>query len=121
MNKTEFEGITLPILTCRCYTIYEKISYVKGMKMYRVTPLSKELKGFDYRLSIPSLEIPVYFISGEMDYNCPWELVEEYNTILEAPDKGFYKITNSAHSPLWENPGETINVLIEIREKNSNE
>ena len=91
------------------------------MKMYRKTQLSKDLDHFDYRKEITKLQIPAYFISGEYDYNCPWELVEEYNNILDAPDKGFYKISNSAHSPLWENSEETINVLIEIREKNSNE
>ena len=120
MNKTEFEGITLPILTCRCYTISEKLAYVKGMKMYRRTPLSNELDGFDYRLCIPSLEIPVYFISGEMDYNCPRELAEEYCDIIEAPDKGFYLIPDSAHSPLWENPSETCEVLRQIKEKTLN-
>lgn len=116
-NKTEFEGVVLPILFCRCYTVKEKLSYVPAMKMYRTTPLSKELDNFDYRKEITKLEIPAYFISGEYDYNCPWELAEEYNNILEAPDKGFYKISDSAHSPLWENPEETIKVLKEIREK----
>ncbi len=117
LNKTEFEGITLPILTSRCYTISEKFAYVKGMKMYRTTPFADELKGFDYRISIPSLEIPVYFISGEMDYNCPWELVQEYWEIIDAPDKGFYLIPDSAHSPLWENPSETCEVLRSIKER----
>lgn len=120
-NQSEFKGITLPILFCKCYTVKEKINYVTAMKMYRKTQLSKDLDHFDYRKEITKLQIPAYFISGEYDYNCPWELVEEYNNILDAPDKGFYKISNSAHSPLWENSEETINVLIEIREKNSNE
>ena len=88
--------------------------------MYRVTPLSKELKGFDYRLSIPSLEIPVYFISGEMDYNCPWELVEDYYEIIDAPAKGFYLIPNAAHSPLWENSSETCEALRLIKEATLN-
>ena len=120
MNKTEFEGITLPILMCRCYTISEKFGYVKGMKMYRNTPFSKELDGFDYRLTIPSLEIPVYFFSGETDYNCPWELVEEYSEIIEAPDKGFFLIPDSAHSPLWENPSVTCEALRQIKERTLN-
>lgn len=117
LNKTEFEGIVMPILFCRCYTIKEKINYVPAMKMYRTTPLEKEWSNFDYRQEITELEIPAYFISGETDYNCPWELVEEYCDILEAPDKGFYKISNSAHSPLWENPEETCGILRQIKEK----
>lgn len=119
-DKTEFAGITWPIVTARCYTVKEKINYVRSMKMYRTTPLSKELDGFDYRQSIKELKIPVYFISGESDYNCPWELVKNYNEIIKAPEKGFYLIKNSAHSPLWENPEDTCRIMREIKEKTLN-
>ena len=54
-------------------------------------------------------------------HNCPWELVEDYCNKLEAPKKGFYKITNSAHSPLWENYSETIEALLKIKEETINE
>ena len=120
LDKSEFEGITWPIITCGCYTVTEKINYVRGMKMYRNTPLAHDLNGFEYRDSIRELEVPAFFISGEKDYNCPWELVQEYCNQLDAPMKGFYKISNSAHSPLWENPDETLNALIEIKEKTLN-
>ncbi len=117
LNKTEFEGIVIPILFCKCYTIWEKINYVRGMKMYRTTPFFEELSDFDYRTLIPELSIPAYFISGEKDYNCPFELVRDYCDKLRAPDKGFFLIPNAAHSPLWENPGVTHEILREIKEK----
>ena len=119
-NKSEFEGITWPIITAGCYTLKEKINYVIGMKMYRTTPLASELDGFDYRQSIKEIKVPVYFISGEYDYNCPWELVKEYSETVSAPSKGFYKIQGSAHSPLWENPEETCRILRDIKEKTQN-
>lgn len=119
-NKSEFEGITWPIITCRCYTLTEKINYVRGMKMYRKTKLADELDGFDYRQSITSLDVPSYFISGEYDYNCPWKLVEDYCSKLDSPQKEFYKIPNAAHSPLWENPDVTCEVLRTIKEKTVN-
>ena len=114
-DKSEFQGIVLPILFCRCYTIKEKLQYVPAMKMYRKTPLAKELDNFDYRTSVTSLKIPVYFISGEADYNCPWELVSQYCDIIDAPDKGFYLIPDAAHSPLWENPSVTCDILKQIK------
>ena len=120
-NKSEFEGIVLPIMFSRCYTVKEKLQYVPAMKMYRKTHLAEELDGFDYRESVTCLEIPVYFISGESDYNCPWELVEEYCDIIDAPDKGFFLIPDSAHSPLWENPSVTCDILRQIKEKTVNE
>ena len=91
-NQSEFEGIVWPIITCKCYTV-------------------KEITSFD---------VPVFFISGEYDYNCPWELVREYCDIINAPQKGFYKISGAAHSPLWENPEETEKALIEIKEMTLN-
>ncbi|MBO4450423.1 MAG: alpha/beta hydrolase [Clostridiales bacterium] len=119
-DKSEFKGITWPIITAKCYTVKEKINYVVSMKMYRTTPLSKELDGFDYRQSMGEINVPVYFISGESDYNCPWELVKDYNEKIKAPDKGFYLIRDSAHSPLWENPEDTCRILKDIKEKTKN-
>ena len=119
-DKSEFTGITWPIITCRCYTLSEKIGYVSAMKMYRTAPLAEELDNFDYRNSITRLEVPAYFISGEYDYNCPWELVQEYCDELDAPDKAFYKIKDSAHSPLWENANDSMEVMKTIREMTEN-
>lgn len=119
-DMSEFESITWPIITCRCYTLKEKIGYVAGMKKYRTTPLYSELDDFDYRKSITDIKIPVFFISGEYDYNCPWELVEDYCDQLNAPQKKFYKIRDSAHSPLWENAEETHKAMTEIKEMTLN-
>ena len=94
----------------------DKINYIKGMKMYRNTPLAEETNGFDYRELITELPIPAYFISGEDDYNCPWPLVQDYYDLLESPQKGFYRIPDSAHSPLWENPSLSCQILRQIKE-----
>ena len=120
-NKTEFEGIVLLIIFARCNTIPEKINYIRGMKMYRNAPLSKETENFDYREEITELSIPVFFISGEYDYNCPWELVEEYCSILDAPSKELFLVPEAAHSPLWENPDVTCDILRKIKEMTSDE
>lgn len=119
-NKSEFEGIVWPIITCGCYTLKEKINYITAMKTYRRTPLYEQLDDFDYRKSITQIGIPVFFISGEYDYNCPWELVQEYCDVIDAPQKRFYKITGAAHSPLWENPGETYEAMKQIKEMTLN-
>ena len=119
LNKSEKKSITLPIIFAKCYTIKEKFNYIKGLKLYKSIQLESD--EYDYRKSISKIDIPAYFISGEYDYNCPWELVEDYCKKLDAPKKGFYKITNSAHSPLWENYSETIDALLKIKEETINE
>ena len=119
LNQSEFKGIVLPILLCKCYTPREKLNYVTAMKMYRTTPLYHDAieVEFDFRNDIPELQIPAYFISGATDYNTPWELVKDYCEKLKAPDKAFFLIPNAAHSPLWENPQVTCNIMREIKEK----
>ncbi len=116
-NETEFVVIDMPIMLSQCYTAKEKIDYIRGMKMYRKTTLYRESDDADYRQLVPGLEIPVYFVSGEYDYNCPWELVEQYCNMIEAPDKAFFKISNAAHSPLWENVEESHNAMCEIKNR----
>ena len=119
LNKSEKDSITLPIIFSKCYTIKEKINYIKGLNLYKKVQLEKG--EYDYRVSINKLDVPTYFISGEYDYNCPFELVEDYCNKLESPKKGFYKISNSAHSPLWENYNETLSALLSIKEETINE
>ncbi|MDY3971670.1 MAG: alpha/beta hydrolase [Clostridia bacterium] len=119
MNETEFEGIVVPILRAHCYTMKEKIDYIKGMKMYRTTTLNQELDNKDYRKTDLVFDIPVYFISGDHDYNCPWPLVEEYCDMIDASDKEFYLIENAAHSPLWEQQESCFKILREIKKKTS--
>ena len=115
MNETEWEGITLPIIKSHCYTLKEKFDYIKGMKMYRTTTLDKELEHKDYRKTDLNFDIPMYFISGDHDYNCPWPLVEEYCGLINAPDKEFYLIEDAAHSPLWEQQEKCYTILEEIK------
>lgn len=115
-NETEFTGIDIPIMLSHCYTVPEKINYIRGMKMYRKSAF-EETAGYEYRVEKTEFEVPMYFISGEYDYNCPWPLVEDYCEKLTAPGKGFYKVSGSAHSPLWENTEESFKVMSEIKEK----
>lgn len=117
MNETEFQGIVVPTIKAHCYTMKEKLDYIKGMKMYRTTTLNKELEGKDFRKTDTRFDIPVYFISGDHDYNCPWPLVEEYCELIDAPDKQFYLVENAAHSPLWEQQEVCFAIMKEIKNK----
>ena len=44
----------------------------------------------------------------------------DYCSVLNAPQKEFYKIPDAAHSPLWENPEMTCGVLRQIKEMTIN-
>jgi pimeloyl-ACP methyl ester carboxylesterase len=58
----------------------------------------------DLTKTVTRLEIPVYFLHGVYDYTVSYPLAKSYYEQLDAPLKGFYTFTKSAHSPLFEEP-----------------
>lgn len=58
----------------------------------------------DFASTITELNIPVYFFSGKYDLTVNIDLSKAYLENLHAPLKVFYTFTNSAHSPLFEEP-----------------
>ena len=54
------------------------------------------------RIEYTKIDVPVYFFLGRYDVNAPTVLVEEYERILEAPDKRIVWFEHSGHSP-WIN------------------
>ncbi len=71
-----------------------------------------DLQELDFIRSVPRLEVPVYFLTGRHDYNTPFELVESYYEILDAPHKEIIWFEHSAHSPNLEEPERFQEVLI---------
>ena len=71
------------------------------------------LEHLDFIESAKELDVPVFFFAGRHDYNTPFELVEEYFEVLEAPSKEIVWFENSAHSPNEEESDRYQKVLIE--------
>lgn len=60
---------------------------------------------------------PVYFISGENDWQVPYVCVKEYFDKITAPDKKFFLLKNAGHLTDLENPQDYNNALNEICER----
>lgn len=114
-------GIFLPQMNSKCYTLPEKIDYWRGKAFMRSTAVYEEFSSANLFEESLSFEIPIYFFSGTYDYTCPYPLSLKYFETLDAPLKGFYTFDNSAHSPLWEEPKRTINILVEDVLQGTNE
>jgi len=67
----------------------------------------------DLSQELTELEIPVYFLEGAYDYTCSYTEAKAYFENLKAPRKGFYTFEHSAHSPIFEAPEKTIQILRE--------
>ncbi len=60
---------------------------------------------------VREVRVPVYFFAGRHDYTTPSELVEEYFSILVAPQKRLIWFERSAHFPFFSEPEEFARIL----------
>ncbi|MCC8122995.1 MAG: alpha/beta hydrolase [Oscillospiraceae bacterium] len=106
-------GVFFPVWWCRAYTVTEKINIWRGKAVLNTTGLCGEMYSTDITELIPSLDIPIYFISGIYDYTVSYKLANDYYGQIEAPIKAFYTFYDSAHSPIFEEPERFVQILVE--------
>lgn len=83
------------------YGIFDKINYVRGI-INTFNHVYQQLYDIDLRKDYTKLSVPVYFFIGRHDVNAPPSLVEDYFTVLEAPEKEIVWFEYSGHNP-WIN------------------
>ncbi len=109
--KSVFKGIFLPSITTRVYTVPEKINLWRAKSKAGVSVVWEEMQITDLAAQVTKLEIPVYFFHGVYDYTVSYPLAKSYFETLEAPVKGFYTFSFSAHSPMFEEPKRMRQIL----------
>ncbi len=67
----------------------------------------------DFRKSITKVSVPVYFLTGQHDYDTVFSLLEEYYQILDAPTKELIWFENSSHFPFYEEAEKFNQTIIE--------
>ena len=107
-----FWGVFIPVWICKAYTIKEKINiWVSKFTFIKKTKFIEQLLIIDIPASVSKLNIPVYFFSGKYDFTVNVNLSKAYLRKLQAPIKGFYTFNNSAHSPIFEEPGRIKQIM----------
>jgi pimeloyl-ACP methyl ester carboxylesterase len=102
--KSIITGMFLPSLTCREYTLREKINLWRAKARSGVSVLWDTILATDLSKQVPEINIPIYFFHGIYDYTVSYPLAKNYFEQIKAPIKGFYTFNNSAHSPIFEEP-----------------
>lgn len=111
--KSVISGIFIPTWQNREYTLSEKIGIWRGKWSIHSTDMWNQMLVADLTAKIQKLDIPVYFFHGIYDYTCNYTLAKGYFEKLQAPVKGFYTFEQSAHSPLFEEPGKAQHIIKE--------
>jgi len=94
------------------YSIFDSLNVLRGSKKSGEL-MNVQLRAVDLYTEIPEVEVPVYFFTGRHDYNTPFELVEEYYSILKVPRKELIWFEESAHSPNIEEPERFTRLMVE--------
>lgn len=108
--KSVFTDMFLQSLLHRDYTLSEKVNLWRG-KLFSGSRLWNTQLSTDLSRKVTRLEIPVYFLHGVHDYTVSYPLAKAYFDRLEAPVKGFYTFKQSAHTPFFEEPKKTREIL----------
>jgi pimeloyl-ACP methyl ester carboxylesterase len=104
-------GIFLPVWRVRAYTLMDKINVWRG-KLWSRPFFWDDLLRDDLSARLTQFELPVYFFVGRHDRTAHPDLARAWFDEVEAPMKGFYVFENSAHSPLFEQPGRATEILL---------
>lgn len=111
--RSIIKDVFLSVWTCRAYTVKEKYNiWIAKFSFIPRSGLRSQILNLDLPVKVPRLEIPVYFFSGKYDLTVNNELSKGYLEKIEAPIKGFYTFTESAHSPMFEEPQRLKEILI---------
>lgn len=106
-------GIFLPSLHARDYTVRERVDLWRGKLFSRRSDLGlwDTMLVSDVRVEVPAVDVPAYFLHGRHDYTCAYDLAKQYVEQLTAPAKAFHTFERSAHSPLFEEPARTVEIV----------
>ena len=109
--RSVIAGVFLPSLISRDYTLAEKVKIWRG-KAFSDALLWDTILATDLTKEVPRVEVPVYFLHGVHDYTVTLEETKAYFEALEAPLKGFYTFSESAHSPMFEEPERLRSIIV---------
>jgi pimeloyl-ACP methyl ester carboxylesterase len=108
--RSVFTDMFLASLLHRDYTLSEKINLWRG-KLFSGSRLWNTQLSTDLTRKVTRLDIPVYFLHGVHDHTVSYPLAKAYFDRLRAPVKGFYTFKQSAHTPFFEEPQRTREIL----------
>ncbi len=111
--RSVITGLFLPSLRSRAYTPAEKVKLWRGKFSTGVSALWDEMMAVNLADQVPRLALPAYFFHGTHDYTVSYPLAKAYAERLRAPVKGFYTFSESAHSPVFEEPGRARTIMRE--------
>ncbi|MCB0906532.1 MAG: alpha/beta hydrolase [Nocardioidaceae bacterium] len=93
------------------YALIDQV-HVLGAFMDTFAALYPQLQDIDFRTTATSLRIPMYFVQGAHEARGRAEPFREWYSMLDAPTKDVIILDHSGHRPLWEQPDEFVDYMV---------
>jgi proline iminopeptidase len=103
-GRSDLRPYVRAVLTTPVYSAREKLDYLRGER-FSLPLLWDEMQSHDLGVEVPRVEVPVFLFHGRHDRQTPLMTARAYLEALEAPSKTLFVFEDSAHSPIYEEPG----------------
>ena len=94
------------------YTLLEQV-HLLGAFMDTFAALYPQLQEIDFRRTATEFDVPVFFVQGAHEADGRAEPFEEWYSMIDAPTKELAVLDTSGHRPLFEQPDEFVEVMVE--------
>lgn len=94
------------------YTLIDQV-HVIGAFMDTFAALYPQLQGIDFRQSATDFEVPMFFVEGAHEAGGRAEPFAQWYPMINAPIKDLAVFDTSGHRPLWEQPREFVDYMVD--------
>lgn len=111
--NSEGEGQMSENLLVSEYALIDQV-HVLGGFMDTFSILYPQLQGIDFRDSATEFEIPMFFVQGAHEAPGRADVFEDWYPMIDAPIKDVAVFETSGHRPLWEQPDEFVDYMVDV-------
>ena len=94
------------------YTLIDEV-HILGAFLDTFAALYPQLQGIDFRETATEFEIPVFFAQGAHEAGGRADLFDQWYPMIEAPIKELSTFDTSGHRPLFEQPDEFVEFMVD--------
>lgn len=94
------------------YTLIDQM-HILGAFMDTFAALYPQLQGIDFRESATQFEVPMFFVQGAHEAPGRAQLFEQWYPTIEAPLTDRIVLDTSGHRPMWEQPDEFVDYMVD--------
>jgi proline iminopeptidase len=94
------------------YTLLDQLHVLPAF-MDTFAALYPQLQDIDFRETATEFEVPMFFVQGTHEAGGRAEVFDEWYPMIDAPIVDLVEFDTSGHRPLWEQPDEFIDYMID--------